>query len=112
MRAALGRCQLHISEKVVQRLMKQECLIVAVNKKRRYGSYLGEISPAPENLINRDFQAATPNEKWLTVITEFHIPARKVYLPPDRLFRSPGGQLDYRHTSRLRLGEHYVGCCH
>ena len=62
--------------------MKQECLVVAANKKRRYGSYLGEISPAPDNLINRDFQAATPNEKWLTDITEFQIPAGKVYLSP------------------------------
>jgi putative transposase len=38
--------------------------------------------PAPENLINRDFRAKTPNEKWLTDITEFHIPAGKVYLSP------------------------------
>jgi transposase InsO family protein/transposase-like protein len=82
MRAALSRRQLLISEKVVQRLMKQECLVVAANRRRRYGSYLGEISPAPENLINRNFQATTPNEKWLTDITEFHIPAGKVYLSP------------------------------
>ena len=82
MHAALGRRRLHISEKVVQRLMKQECLVVAANRKRRYGSYLGEISPAPENLINRDFQADCPNEKWLTDITEFQIPAGKVYLSP------------------------------
>jgi putative transposase len=61
MRAALSRRQLHISEKVVQRLMKQECLVVAANRRRRYGSYLGEISPAPENLIHRDFQADSPN---------------------------------------------------
>jgi Integrase core domain len=45
-------------------------------------SYLREISPAPENLINRDFQATAPNEKWLTDITEFQIPAGKVYLSP------------------------------
>ena len=38
MRAALGRRHLHISEKVVQRLMKQEGLVVAANRKRRYGS--------------------------------------------------------------------------
>jgi len=82
MRAALGRRQMFISEKVVQRLMKQERLVVTANRRRRYGSYLGEISPAPENLINRDFQAATPNEKWLTDITEFQIPAGKVYLSP------------------------------
>jgi putative transposase len=74
--------RLFISEKVVQRLLKQECLKVAANKKRRYGSYLGEISPAPENIINRDFKAVSPNEKWLTDITEFHIPAGKIYLSP------------------------------
>ena len=82
MRAALGRRQLHISEKVVQRLMKQECLVVTANKRRRYGSYLGEISPAPDNLINRDFQARMPNEKWLTDSTELQIPAGKVHLSP------------------------------
>jgi transposase InsO family protein/transposase-like protein len=82
MRAALGRRHVHLSEKVVQRLMKQECLVVAANRRRRYGSYLGEISPAPENLIHRDFQADSPNEKWLTDITEFQIPAGKVYLSP------------------------------
>ena len=64
------------------RLMKQECLVVAAKKRRKYGSYLGEISPAPDNLINRDFQAAAPNEKWLTDITEFQIAAGKVYLSP------------------------------
>ena len=82
LRASLGRQHVFISEKVMRRLMKQEGLIVAAPKRRRYGSYLGEISPAPENLINRDFQAAAPNEKWLTDITEFQIPAGKVYLSP------------------------------
>jgi len=80
--ASLSRQHIFISEKVVQRLMKQERLVVATTKRRRYGSYLGEIGPAPENLINRDFQAAAPNEKWLTDITEFQIPAGKVYLSP------------------------------
>jgi transposase-like protein len=82
MRAALLQRQFRLSEKVILRLMKQESLQVQVNKKRRYGSYLGEISPAPENIINRNFQAQTPNEKWLTDLTEFHIPAGKVYLSP------------------------------
>ena len=71
-----------LSEKVVRRLMKQECLVAATSKRRRYGSYMGEISPAPDNLLNRDFSAKAPNEKWLTDITEFHIPAGKVYLSP------------------------------
>lgn len=44
--------------------------------------HLSEISPAPENIINRDFQAAGPNEIWLTDIKEFLILAGKVYLSP------------------------------
>lgn len=82
LQASLARERVTISEKVVQRLMKQESLIVPKPKRRRFGSYLGEISPAPENLINRDFQAEAPNQKWLTDITEFQIPAGKVYLSP------------------------------
>jgi putative transposase len=82
MRASLSRQRVRLSEKVVLRLMKQECLVVAKPKRRRYGSYLGEISPAPENLVNRDFTAVAPNEKWLTDFTEFLIPAGKVYLSP------------------------------
>jgi transposase InsO family protein len=81
-RAALGRQKVFISEKVIRRLMKQDQLSAAMTRRRRYGSYAGEISPAPDNLINRDFQAAAPNEKWLTDITEFQIPAGKVYLSP------------------------------
>ena len=54
----------------------------ATPERRRHGSYLGEISPAPENLLNRDFHSEAPNQKWLTDITEFHIPAGKVYLSP------------------------------
>lgn len=80
--ASLTRHSIAISEKVVRRLMKQEALIVPKPRRRRYSSYLGEISPAPENIINRDFQASAPNEKWLTDITEFHIRAGKVYLSP------------------------------
>ena len=43
---------------------------------------MGEISPAVENIVDRDFHAESPNEKWLTDITEFSIPAGKVYLSP------------------------------
>ena len=81
-RASLNKQRVFISEKVVRRLMKQESLVVAKPKSRRYGSYLGEIGPAPENIINRDFRATAPNEKWLTDISEFQIPAGRVYLSP------------------------------
>lgn len=82
MQAALSRKQVFLSEKVVRCLMKQGGLHAARPKRRRYCSYLGEISPAPNNIINRDFHATAPNEKWLTDISEFQIPAGKVYLSP------------------------------
>ncbi|BDR09720.1 hypothetical protein CTR2_R30580 [Comamonas thiooxydans] len=62
--------------------MKQESLGVAKHKRRRYTPYLGEISPAPENNINRDLQAAAPNGKWRTGITEFEITEGKAHLSP------------------------------
>ena len=71
-----------VSEKVVRKIMGEERLVVPCKKKRRYSSYKGEISPAVGNLLARDFHADAPNKKWLTDITEFAIPAGKVYLSP------------------------------
>ncbi len=71
-----------ISEKVVLRLMHEEHLVVPFGKRKKYSSYKGELSPEIENLLKRDFHAENPNEKWLSDITEFSIPAGKVYLSP------------------------------
>ncbi len=78
----LKRDGITVSEKVVRRIMRDEQLIVKIVKRRKYNSYKGEISPEVGNVINRDFYAPLPNQKWLTDITEFHIPAGKVYLSP------------------------------
>lgn len=72
----------HISEKVVRRLMTEEKLVVKQTIRHKYNSYKGELSPAVENLLKRNFHADKPNEKWLTDITEFRIPTGKVYLSP------------------------------
>lgn len=72
-----------MSEKVVLRLMREEKLNVIYNKKkRRYSSYAGEISKAPENLVKRNFHADAPNKLWLSDITQFTLPNFKVYLSP------------------------------
>lgn len=71
-----------VSEKVIRRLMKEAQLVVLHKRRKKYNSYMGEISPAVENIIQRDFHADRPNVKWLTDITEFDIPAGKVYLSP------------------------------
>jgi len=62
--------------------MKEEQLIVPSIRHRKYSSYKGEFSPEVANVINRDFHADKPNTKWLTDITEFQIPAGKIYLSP------------------------------
>lgn len=51
-------------------------------RQKKYSSYAGEISPTVPNLVNQNFHADAPNTKWLTDITEFSIPAGKVYLSP------------------------------
>lgn len=71
-----------LSEKVVLRLMGEEHLHVLVRRRRPYSSYAGELTPAPPNLIARDFDADRPNQKWLTDISEFRIPAGRIYLSP------------------------------
>lgn len=64
------------------KLMQEEMLIVPNVKRKKYSSYKGEITSAVPNMIERDFHAEQPNMKWLTDITEFHIPAGKIYLSP------------------------------
>ena len=71
-----------VSEKIVRQIMKDNNLVVKVRKHKKYSSYQGEISEAARNIINRDFHSEKPNEKVLTDITEFSIPAGKVYLSP------------------------------
>ena len=71
-----------ISEKIVRSIMKEENLIVRAIRQKKYNSYLGEISPAVPNEIQRDFHADKPNKKWLTDITEFKIGEENVYLSP------------------------------
>lgn len=80
--AILKRNSIILSEKVIRRIMKEEKLLIKKVRIRKYSSYMGEISEAVPNLINRNFKASAPNEKWLTDITEFHIPAGKIYLSP------------------------------
>ena len=71
-----------VSEKIVRQLMREGGLFPRIKQKNKYSSYKGEISPEVPNLVERDFHAECPNQKWLTDITEFAIPAGKVYLSP------------------------------
>lgn len=71
-----------LSEKVGRRIMRQENLLVHVSNRKEYSSYKDQISPEVPNVLQRDFHASTPNQKWLTNFTEFSIPPGKIYLSP------------------------------
>lgn len=62
--------------------MRNDRLHVCYPRKRKFCSYCGEISPSVKNLLQRNFRATAPNQKWLTDIMEFAIPAGKIYLSP------------------------------
>ena len=40
------------------------------------------VKPTFENLLNREFRAEAPNQKWVTDITEFNVAGEKLYLSP------------------------------
>ena len=77
-----------VSEWKVRKSMRSQGLCACNPKrKRKYSSYVGEVSAAPENTClnedgTHDFSADGPNELWITDITEFRIPAGKCYLSP------------------------------
>ena len=72
-----------VSEKVVRDIMREGGLVVIYHaKKKNWSSYGGEESPAPPNLVGRDFNAGLPNFLWLTDITQFTLPHFKCYLSP------------------------------
>ena len=60
-----------LNHKTVQRLMKELGLVCHVS--------FGKIAP---NLLNRDFHAEKPNQKWVTDVTEFSLFGEKLYLSP------------------------------
>ena len=70
-----------INHKTVQRLMKELNLICKVRMKK-YKSYKGKVGKVAPNLINREFSATKPNQKWVTDVTEFSLFGKKVYLSP------------------------------
>ncbi|EGI0929557.1 IS3 family transposase [Salmonella enterica] len=70
-----------INHKAVQRLMGCLSLKAAI-KIKRYKSYKGEVGRIVKNVIQRDFKATKPNEKWVTDVTVFAVNGRKLYLSP------------------------------
>ena len=70
-----------VNHKKVQRIMKElglKCLV----RMKKYKSYKGTVGEIAPNILNRNFTAEAPNEKWVTDITEFKLFGEKLYLSP------------------------------
>ncbi|SCM82960.1 Integrase core domain protein [uncultured Sporomusa sp.] len=61
--------------------MKQLGLFCRVRMKK-YNSYRGEVGKTAPNILERNFEADKPNQKWVTDITEFSLFGQKLYLSP------------------------------
>ena len=59
--------------------MKRLGLICRVRMKK-YRSYRGNGGKIAPNLLNRDFHAEKPNQKWVTDVTEFSLFGETLYL--------------------------------
>ena len=70
-----------INHKTVLKLMRQ-CNLKCMIRKKKYRSYKGTIGKIAPNILERDFRANKPNQKWVTDVTEFAIQDKKVYLSP------------------------------
>ena len=70
-----------INHKTVLRLMKVLGLKSLIRLKK-YKSYKGEQGKIAPNILQRNFKATAPNQKWATDITEFNISGNKLYLSP------------------------------
>ena len=70
-----------VNRKKVQRLMK-ELKLKALVRVKKFRSWRGDVGRIAPNLLNREFSAQQPNEKWVTDVTEFNVLGQKLYLSP------------------------------
>ena len=70
-----------VNHKRVQRLM-HEAKLLGKRPKEKYHSYKGEVGKIAANVINRDFEAERPLQKWTTDVSQFNFSWGKCYLSP------------------------------
>jgi len=70
-----------VNHKKVLRIMK-EIGLQSVVRMKKYRSYKGTVGKIAPNVLDRNFLAEKPNEKWVTDITEFKLFGEKMYLSP------------------------------
>ena len=57
-------------------------MVLSHVRMKKYCSYKEEVERIALNLLNRDFHAEKPNQKWVTDVTEFSLFGEKLYLSP------------------------------
>lgn len=70
-----------INHKKVQRIMQKRKLF-GKKFKEKYHSYKGKIGKVADNIINREFKADRPLQKWTTGVSEFKFSWGKCYISP------------------------------
>lgn len=70
-----------INHKTVLKLMNLLGL-KSIIRVKKYKSYKGENGKIAPNILERNFKAIAPNQKWATDITEFNVSGSKLYLSP------------------------------
>ncbi|MCI5656557.1 MAG: IS3 family transposase [Ruminococcus sp.] len=70
-----------VNHKRVQRIM-HETRMIGKRPKEKYHSYKGEIGRIASNIIDRNFTADKPLQKWTTDISQFNFSWGKCYLSP------------------------------
>lgn len=70
-----------VNRKKVQRIMR-ELGLKSIVRMKKYRSYKGTIGKIAPNILDREFQASKPNQKWVTDITEFKLFGEKLHLSP------------------------------
>ena len=70
---------IHRNPKTILRIMKKYELLSEIRRKRKW-KYMGQQLHKYENLLNRQFQASRPNEKWVTDISYIQTKQGTLYL--------------------------------
>jgi len=70
---------IHRNPKTVLRVMKKYNILAEIRRPRKWVQ-MGQQMHKYENLLNRDFHADAPNQKWVTDISYIHTDEGVIYL--------------------------------